>query len=115
MRKKRNLFIQSILCFLFVTSCANKQDTIANDDQDERFEYLGLIPYDSCYWIYNPLVGNGKAEKDIDKFFITETDTMESELLDKSKQILKDFKIKFEKNTKTHQTKVTILKTRKTL
>ena len=109
----KKTLVLAFIYILFVTSCANKQDTIANDDQDERFEYSGLIPYDSCYWIYNPLVGNGKAEKDIDKFFITETDTMESELLDKSKQILKDFKIKFEKNTKTHQTKVTILKTRR--
>lgn len=93
----KKTLVLAFIYILFVTSCANKQDTIANDDQDERFEYSGLIPYDSCYWIYNPLVGNGKAEKDIDKFFITETDTMESELLDKSKQILKDFKIKFEK------------------
>ena len=91
------LLVQSILCFLFVTSCTNKQDTIANDDQEDKFEYSGLIQYDSCYWIYNPLVGNSREEKNIDNFFITETDTMESELLDTSKQILKEFKIKYEK------------------
>lgn len=82
---------------MFVTSCSNKQETITDDDQEDKFEYSGLIQYDSCYWIYNPLVGNSREEKNIDNFFITETDTMESELLDKSKQILKDFKIKFEK------------------
>lgn len=91
------LLVQFILCILFVTSCTNKQETITDDEREERFEYSGLIPYDSCYWIYNPLVGNGREGKNIDNFFITETDTMESELLDTSKQILKDFKIKYEK------------------
>lgn len=91
------LLVQFILCILFVTSCSNKQETITDDEREERFEYSGLIPYDSCYWIYNPLVGNGREEKNIDNFFITETDTMESELLDTSKQILKNLKIKFEK------------------
>lgn len=97
MKVAKRTLIWTLLSLLFVTSCANKQDTIANDDQEDKFEYSGLIQYDSCYWIYNPLVGNSREEKNIDNFFITETDTMESELLDKSKQILKDFKIKFEK------------------
>ena len=93
------LLVQSILCILFVTSCANKQETITDDDREEKFEYSGIIPYDSCYWIYNPLVGNRKAGQinDIDSNFTTDSDTMESELLETSKQILKDYKIDFEK------------------
>lgn len=97
MKVAKRTLIWTLLSLLFVTSCSNKQETITDDEREERFEYSGLIPYDSCYWIYNPLVGNGREGKNIDNFFITETDTMESELLDTSKQILKDFKIKYEK------------------
>ena len=97
MKVDKRILIQAVICMLFVTNCTNKQETITDDDQEDKFEYSGLIQYDSCYWIYNPLVGNSREEKNIDNFFITETDTMESELLDTSKQILKDFKIKHEK------------------
>jgi len=63
------LLVQFILCILFVTSCTNKQETITDDGREEKFEYSGLIQYDSCYWIYNPLVGNGRRNKNIDDFF----------------------------------------------
>ena len=97
MKVAKRTLIWTLLSLLFVTSCSNKQETITDDEREERFEYSGLIPYDSCYWIYNPLIENGREGKNIDNFFITETDTMESELLDTSKQILKEFKIKYEK------------------
>ena len=97
MKVAKRTLIWTLLSLLFVTSCSNKQETITDDEREERFEYSGLIPYDSCYWIYNPLIENGREGKNIDNFFITETDTLESELLDTSKQILKEFKIKYEK------------------
>lgn len=97
MKVDKRILIQAVICMLFVTNCTNKQETITDDGREEKFEYSGLIQYDSCYWIYNPLVGNGRGNKNIDDFFLTETDTMESELLYTSKQILKDFKIKHEK------------------
>lgn len=86
-----------VILMLLVTGCVGKQDATIEHDQDKRFEYAGPIPYDSCYWIYNPLVGNTEQINNIDNNFITESDSAESKLVESSKQILKDLKIKYEK------------------
>ena len=102
MRKQSNSHIYLTNCIvvilmLLVTGCVGKQDATIERDQDKRFEYAGPIPYDSCYWIYNPLVGNTEQINNIDNDFITESDSAESELVESSKQILKELKIKYEK------------------